>query len=187
MTAKIQRGMRRKPDLETVYSINADGSRNMLQPADVRGRWHKRRNWIFLALIAFYEGGTRYRCTATLVNPTTMITAAHCTQTSGYTLVTFDSFISDGPTSGLPVASVPNDGYSVSDIESAGLSGARLRYGVAAQRCSVHAGAGNNVTLSFGLTALLPGDGPQALMKRADVALYLAKNKGRNRVVAEAA
>ncbi|MBK8177675.1 MAG: cytochrome c oxidase accessory protein CcoG [Planctomycetes bacterium] len=54
MTAKIQRGMRRKPDLETVYSINADGSRNMLQPADVRGRWHKRRNWIFLALIAFY-------------------------------------------------------------------------------------------------------------------------------------
>lgn len=73
-----------------------------------------------VALIAFYEGGTRYRCTATLVNPTTMITAAHCTQTSGYTLVTFDSFISDGPTSGLPVASVPNDGYSVSDIESAG-------------------------------------------------------------------
>ena len=54
MTTKIQRGIRRRPDLETVFSINPDGSRNMLQPADVRGRWRNRRNWIFLALIAFY-------------------------------------------------------------------------------------------------------------------------------------
>ena len=73
-----------------------------------------------VALIAFYEGGTRYRCTATLVNPTTMITAAHCTQTNGYTLVTFSTFISNGPTSGLPPASDPDAGYSVDDIESAG-------------------------------------------------------------------
>ncbi|MBL8862931.1 MAG: cytochrome c oxidase accessory protein CcoG [Planctomycetes bacterium] len=54
MSAKLQHGLRRKPDLESVYSINADGSRNMLQPADVRGRWHTRRNLVFVALIAFY-------------------------------------------------------------------------------------------------------------------------------------
>ncbi|MBI5433408.1 MAG: cytochrome c oxidase accessory protein CcoG [Planctomycetes bacterium] len=54
MTTKIQKGIRRKPDLDTVYSINSDGSRNMLQPADVKGRWHTRKNLIFAALIAFY-------------------------------------------------------------------------------------------------------------------------------------
>lgn len=51
---KVQHGLRRKPDLETVYSINTDGSHNVLQPADVRGRWHTRRNVVFAALIAFY-------------------------------------------------------------------------------------------------------------------------------------
>lgn len=54
MTARIQHGLRRKPDLETVYTINADGSHNVVQPADVRGRWHTRRNLVFAALIAFY-------------------------------------------------------------------------------------------------------------------------------------
>ena len=54
MSVQIHHGLRRKPDLESVYSINDDGSRNVLQPADVRGRWHTRRNWVFAALIAFY-------------------------------------------------------------------------------------------------------------------------------------
>ncbi|MCK6447858.1 MAG: cytochrome c oxidase accessory protein CcoG [Planctomycetes bacterium] len=54
MTTKIQKGIRRRPDLDTVYTINADGSRNMLQPADVKGRWHTRKNVIFALLIAFY-------------------------------------------------------------------------------------------------------------------------------------
>jgi len=51
---KVQHGLRRKPDLETVYSINTDGSHNVLQPADVRGRWHTRRNIVFAILVAFY-------------------------------------------------------------------------------------------------------------------------------------
>jgi cytochrome c oxidase accessory protein FixG len=51
---EVKRGLRRKPDLETLYSVNADGSRNMLQPADAQGRWHTRKNWVFAALIAFY-------------------------------------------------------------------------------------------------------------------------------------
>lgn len=54
MTTRIQKGHRRKPDLDTVYTINPDGSRNMLQPADVKGRWHTRKNVIFALLIAFY-------------------------------------------------------------------------------------------------------------------------------------
>ena len=54
MSTEVKRGLRRTPDLDTLYSINADGSRNMLQPADVHGRWHGRRNLVFGLLIAFY-------------------------------------------------------------------------------------------------------------------------------------
>lgn len=44
------------------------------------------------------------------------------------------------------------------------------------------------ITASVGVAAMLPGDDSvEALMKRADVALYKAKNEGRNRVVAAAA
>lgn len=73
------------------------------------------------------------------------------------------------------------------DLETARLIGERLRYGVASTPFVVPAGVGIDVTLSVGLAALQAGDTPQSLMKRADDALYLAKNKGRNRVVAEAA
>ncbi len=44
----------RMPNLDTVYSINPDGSRNFLQVAEVRGRWTTRRYLIFLALILVY-------------------------------------------------------------------------------------------------------------------------------------
>lgn len=54
MTQQIRGAPRRRPDLDTVYTINPDGSHNVLQPADVRGPWRTRRNWIFAALIAFY-------------------------------------------------------------------------------------------------------------------------------------
>ena len=54
MSTEVKRGIWRAPDLETLYSINDDGSRNMLQPADVRGRWHTRRNMVFAILIAIY-------------------------------------------------------------------------------------------------------------------------------------
>lgn len=46
----------RRPDLDTVYTVNDDGSRNFLHPADVRGRWQKRKNAIFAFLVAVYVG-----------------------------------------------------------------------------------------------------------------------------------
>ncbi|MBM4118890.1 cytochrome c oxidase accessory protein CcoG [bacterium] len=52
--AKPGRRDRRRPDLDTVYTINADGSRNFLHPADVRGPWQLRKNLIWALLIAVY-------------------------------------------------------------------------------------------------------------------------------------
>lgn len=43
------------------------------------------------------------------------------------------------------------------------------------------------VTASFGLSQAQPGDDPQALLTRADTALYRAKRRGRNRVEVELA
>jgi len=45
---------RRTPDLNTVYTINADGSRNMLQVADVKGRWTTRKYVMYALLILVY-------------------------------------------------------------------------------------------------------------------------------------
>ena len=42
----------RSPDLNTVYTINSDGSRNMLNVADVKGRWTTRK-YIFYAVLIF--------------------------------------------------------------------------------------------------------------------------------------
>jgi len=45
---------KRRPDLDTVYSINTDGSRNHLHPADVSGPWQMRLKLVWAALIAIY-------------------------------------------------------------------------------------------------------------------------------------
>jgi hypothetical protein len=74
-----------------------------------------------VALIAFYDAEGRWRCSATLVSPTVLLTAAHCTRgTVGKTAVTFDSFIAEEPPSPLPVAADPSAGYTSAELNAAG-------------------------------------------------------------------
>ena len=63
-----------------------------------------------VAMIAFYQPDGRFRCSATLVSPTVLITAAHCTDgVRGKTIVTFDT-VSPDP---LPrAADDAGDGFS---------------------------------------------------------------------------
>jgi hypothetical protein len=74
-----------------------------------------------VGLILFYMPDGRFRCTATLVSPTVLVTAAHCTLgTKGKTLVTFDSVIAEQPPSPFPVAADPANGYTQAELEAAG-------------------------------------------------------------------
>ena len=78
-----------------------------------------------VALILFYDAGARYRCSATLISPTVLLTAAHCTAgTDGRTLVTFRSVIAAQPPNPIPAAANPSAGYTAAEIAAAGyLSG----------------------------------------------------------------
>lgn len=78
-----------------------------------------------VGLILFYDADGRFRCSATLVSPTVLLTAAHCTSgTLGKTLVTFDSVIAEQPPSPFPVAANPAVGYTQAELAAAGyLSG----------------------------------------------------------------
>lgn len=78
-----------------------------------------------VAMIAFYDAEGRFRCSATLVSPTVLVTAAHCTSgTLGKTLVTFESVVAEAPPSPLPVAEDVTAGYTAEELAEAGfLSG----------------------------------------------------------------
>lgn len=66
-----------------------------------------------VGMLVFYSDGARYRCSGTLVSPTVVLTAAHCTDgTVGKTIVTFDSVIAEKPPSGLPEAQDMLVGYT---------------------------------------------------------------------------
>lgn len=65
-----------------------------------------------VGMIAFYEGGARFRCTATLVSPKVLLTAAHCTAgTAGKTIVNFSDAIAEQGPIPLPPAEDPDVGY----------------------------------------------------------------------------
>lgn len=55
-STRTRTGGPRKPDLDTMYTINSDGSRNFLHPADVKGRWQVRKNLIWAVLLVVYLG-----------------------------------------------------------------------------------------------------------------------------------
>ncbi len=83
-----------------------------------------------VGIILFYDSDGRFRCSATLISPTVLITAAHCTTgTLGSTLVSFDSVIAEAPPSPFPVAADPSVGYTPEEITAAGyLSGTALTH-----------------------------------------------------------
>ena len=78
-----------------------------------------------VGLILFYSADGRFRCSATLVSPTVLLTAGHCTDgTLGKTLVDFRSVVALQPPTGYPVAANPATGFTQAEIETAGfLSG----------------------------------------------------------------
>ena len=51
----------RKPDLNTVYTINDDGSRNFLQVADVHGRWQVWKKISYWTLMLLFLAGPLLR------------------------------------------------------------------------------------------------------------------------------
>ncbi|MDR9753860.1 GGDEF domain-containing protein [Pseudomonas sp. SZMC_28357] len=65
--------------------------------------------------------------------------------------------------------------------EAAAMVGERLRFATQAEDYSVN-GTDIDLTVSLGCSTLLPGETAEALVRRADSALYVAKREGRNRL-----
>lgn len=103
-----------------------------------------------VAFLSSYLPGGRFRCTGTLVSPTVILTAGHCTlNTLGKTAVTFQSVIAEAPPSPLPAASNPAAGYTSEELTSYGwLAGTAFTH-PDAQLTDV-----NNVSLDLGVVVL---------------------------------
>ena len=84
-----------------------------------------------VGMLLFYTSEGRFRCSGTLVTPTVVITAAHCTDgTLGKTMVTFDTTVALAPPNGLPVAADPAAGFQGTEQPTDG-STITVQYGTA--------------------------------------------------------
>jgi len=73
-----------------------------------------------------------------------------------------------------------------SQTEDALLAAERIRAAIAAQPVTLTDGREFHLTASIGVAGLQKGENLESLLQRADMALYTAKQQGRNRVVAAA-
>lgn len=82
-----------------------------------------------VAMLLYYTAEGRFRCSGTLVSPTVVLTAAHCTEgTIGKTMVSFETTIALEPPSGLPVAKNESVGYVGNEKAPSGI---KVQYGTA--------------------------------------------------------
>lgn len=82
-----------------------------------------------VAMLLYYTAEGRFRCSGTLVSPTVVLTAAHCTEgTIGKTMVSFETTIALEPPSGLPVAKNESVGYLGNEKAPSGI---KVQYGTA--------------------------------------------------------
>lgn len=70
------------------------------------------------------------------------------------------------------------------DVAGAAAFGERLRCAIEASECEIPGGGRVGISISAGVAQLAPGEKVDALVRRADAALYAAKDAGRNRVEA---
>lgn len=99
-----------------VATLGAIGARTIPAHAITGGTIDTANVYSNVGLIAFYDSEGRFRCTATLVSSTVLLTAAHCTTgTIGKTIVTFAPIVALAPPSPLPRA-IDDTGDGISQV-----------------------------------------------------------------------